>query len=58
MLPCGETLDSVRSAGELVVVLADAIGARGEILRRCNLLHRDIPKQTALVRRTPGRGPF
>ncbi|KAI8318298.1 hypothetical protein GQ54DRAFT_250049, partial [Martensiomyces pterosporus] len=54
MSPCGETLDSVRSAGELIVVLADAMCEHGEILRRCNLLHCDIPKQTALARRTPG----
>ncbi|KAI8318307.1 hypothetical protein GQ54DRAFT_262765 [Martensiomyces pterosporus] len=58
MLPCGEALDLVRSGDELVVVLADAMRAHGEILRCCNLLHRDIPKQTALARRTPGSAPF
>ncbi|KAI8319700.1 hypothetical protein GQ54DRAFT_299161, partial [Martensiomyces pterosporus] len=53
MSPCGETLDSVRSADELIVVLADAMRAHGEILRRCNLLHRDISTNNILVIRSP-----
>ncbi|KAI8317809.1 hypothetical protein GQ54DRAFT_247849, partial [Martensiomyces pterosporus] len=51
--PCGETLDSVRSADELIVVLADAMRAHGEILRRCSLLHRDISTNTIMVVRSP-----
>ncbi|KAI8319216.1 hypothetical protein GQ54DRAFT_299525, partial [Martensiomyces pterosporus] len=53
MSPCGETLDSVRSADELIVVLADAMRAHGEIMRRCNLLHRDISTNNILVVRSP-----
>ncbi|KAI8318635.1 hypothetical protein GQ54DRAFT_300087 [Martensiomyces pterosporus] len=49
MSPCGVTLDSVRSADELIVVLADAMRAHGEILRRCNLLHRDISTNNILA---------
>ncbi|ORX64931.1 hypothetical protein DL89DRAFT_296772 [Linderina pennispora] len=55
MSPIGEPLETVESVHELIVVLGDAMRCHSEVLRRCNILHRDISNNNILVVREEGR---
>ncbi|KAJ2347301.1 hypothetical protein GGH92_003252 [Coemansia sp. RSA 2673] len=46
-----EPLSSVKSADELIVVLADTMRAHSWILENCSLLHRDISANNIMVER-------
>ncbi|ORX69545.1 hypothetical protein DL89DRAFT_316891 [Linderina pennispora] len=55
MSPIGEPLETVGSVHELIVVLGDAMRCHTEVLRRCNILHRDISDSNILVVREEGK---
>ncbi|ORX66520.1 hypothetical protein DL89DRAFT_64546 [Linderina pennispora] len=57
MSPIGEPLETVESVHELIVVLGDALRCHSEVLRRCNILHRDISNNNILVVREEGKQP-
>ncbi|ORX64769.1 hypothetical protein DL89DRAFT_158616 [Linderina pennispora] len=57
MSPIGEPLETVESVHELIVVLGDAMRCHSEVLRRCNILHRDISDNNILVVREEGKQP-
>ncbi|ORX69544.1 hypothetical protein DL89DRAFT_162648 [Linderina pennispora] len=57
MSPIGEPLETVDSVHELIVVLGDAMRCHTEVLRRCNILHRDISNNNILVVREEGKPP-
>ncbi|ORX71442.1 hypothetical protein DL89DRAFT_313708 [Linderina pennispora] len=57
MSPVGEPLETVESVHELIVVLGDAMRCHTEVLRRCNILHRDISNNNILVVREEGKQP-
>ncbi|KAJ2555748.1 hypothetical protein EV175_002189 [Coemansia sp. RSA 1933] len=58
MSPCGENLKAVRNENEFAAVLADAMRCHNEVLKECQLLHRDISSNNILVVRdeTPNPG--
>ncbi|KAJ1904732.1 hypothetical protein LPJ81_002326 [Coemansia sp. IMI 209127] len=47
--PYGSNLDTVRNEYELIVVLTDAMKCHNTILRKCNILHRDISSGNIMV---------
>ncbi|ORX71362.1 hypothetical protein DL89DRAFT_313552 [Linderina pennispora] len=57
MSPIGEPLETVESVHELIVVLGDAMRCHTEVLRRCNILHRDNSNNNVLVVREEGKQP-
>ncbi|KAJ2697311.1 hypothetical protein FB645_005946, partial [Coemansia sp. IMI 203386] len=51
MEPVGLSIRKVRSVDELIVVAADVMKAHQEILRRCDILHRDLSLYNMLMTR-------
>ncbi|KAJ2885283.1 hypothetical protein FB639_001804 [Coemansia asiatica] len=51
MKPLGLSLREVRSVDELIIVAADVMKAHQAILRRCDILHRDLSPYNMLMTR-------
>ncbi|KAJ2907879.1 hypothetical protein GGI21_003446, partial [Coemansia aciculifera] len=51
MKPCYDTLSSVRSVDELIVVIADVMRTHDWLLTECDLIHRDISPNNILIQR-------
>ncbi|KAJ2233270.1 hypothetical protein IWW45_004321 [Coemansia sp. RSA 485] len=51
MEPVGLSIREARSVDELIVVAADVMKAHQEILRRCDILHRDLSPYNMLMTR-------
>ncbi|KAJ2078150.1 hypothetical protein H4R24_004676 [Coemansia sp. RSA 988] len=52
--PVGRPLNKLKSAYELVIVIADAMHCHSEITTKCKILHRDISWNNVLFRREAG----
>ncbi|KAJ1944032.1 hypothetical protein EC988_006092, partial [Linderina pennispora] len=55
MSPIGDSLDTVESVDEFIVVLGDAMRCHSEVVSRCSILHRDISSNNILVVREEGK---